>query len=106
MKKDEIVEILKSNYPREVRKGLVKTIIEKEKSEDAFAIKEQYSIINQIFSYVLQQSGWEMGKDSSSWDASPLEVMLDVFPKLSSTKWYAQQHLATQQKVEIKLQEE
>jgi len=106
MKKDEIVEVLKSNYPREVRKGLVKTIIEKEKSADKFAIKEQYKIINQIFSYVLQQSGWEMGTDSSSWDASPLEVMLEVFPKLSTTKWYNQQHLQTQQKVEIEIQGE
>ena len=100
MSQDEIIETLKATYSREVRKGLVKSILEQEREE-----KEEYKIINQIFSYVLQQSGWKMGENSTAWDASPLEIMNEVFPKLSTTKWYSEQILTTNQKVEVQIQE-
>jgi len=105
MNQDEIIKTLKETYPREVRKGLVKTILEKEKENNELSTLQQYKIINQIFSYVIGQSGWKMGEDSTVWDASPLDIMNKVFPKLSTTKWYSEQLLNTKQKVEVKLQE-
>jgi hypothetical protein len=105
MTQNEIIETLKATYSRDVRKGLVKTILDKEREEDEMATLQQYKIINQIFSYVLQQSGWKMGEDSTVWDAKPLEIMKEVFPKLSTTKWYSEQLLNTKQKVEVKVQE-
>ena len=105
MNKAEIIQTLKESYPREVRKGLVRTILEKEKTENALEIQQQYRLMNQIFSYVLQQSGWKMGENSSHWDASPLNIMQDVFPKLSTSKWYSEQLLHTKQNVKVQVQE-
>jgi hypothetical protein len=105
MNREEIIETIKATYSREIRKGLVRTILEQEKKEDALVIKKQYKIINQIFSYVLQQSGWRMGENSGSWDASPLGIMIDIFPKLSTTKWYEEQNLTTTQNVEVEVRE-
>ena len=105
MNKEEIIETIKASYSREVRKGLVRSILEKEKKDDEFAIKQQYKIINQIFSYVLQQSGWRMGENSGSWDSTPLGIMTDIFPKLSTTKWYEEQNLTTTQNVEVEVRE-
>jgi hypothetical protein len=105
MNPNEIIEMLKTTYSREVRKGLIKTILEKEKESDKLATLQQYKLINQIFSYVLGQSGWKMGEDSTVWDAQPLKIMTEVFPKLSTTNWYSEQLLKTKQKVEVKVQE-
>jgi len=105
MNQKEIIEILKETYSREVRKGLVKTILEKEKENNELATSQQYKIINQIFSYVLGQSNWKMGKDSTVWDSAPLIIMKEVFPKLDTTKWYKEQILNSKQKVEVKVQE-
>ena len=105
MNKEEIIKILKDTYSREVRKGLVRSILEKEKTENELEIQQQYTLMNQIFSYVLQQTGWKMGENSSTWDASPLKIMQDVFPKLSTSKWYSEQLLNTKQNVEVHVQE-
>ena len=105
MNKEEIIQTLKDTYSREVRKGLVRTLLEKEKTENELEIQQQYKLMNQIFSYVLQQSGWKMGENSSNWDASPLNIMQDVFPKLSTSKWYREQLLNTKQNVEVHVQE-
>jgi hypothetical protein len=105
MNKEEIIQTLKDTYSREIRKGLVRSILEKEKTENELEIQQQYKLMNQIFSYVLQQSGWKMGENSSNWDASPLEVMQEVFPKLSTTQWYSEQLLSTNQNVEVQVQE-
>jgi hypothetical protein len=105
MNREEIIETLKDTYSREVRKGLVRTILEKEKTENELEIQQQYKLMNQIFSYVLQQTGWKMGENSSAWDASPLKIMHEVFPKLSTTKWYKEQLLSTNQTVEVHVQE-
>jgi len=105
MNKEEIINILKDTYSREVRKGLVRSILEKEKTKNELEIQQQYKLINQIFSYVLQQTGWKMGENSSAWDDSPLKIMQDVFPKLSTSKWYNEQLLNTKQNVEVHLQE-
>jgi hypothetical protein len=105
MNREEIIETLKDTYSREIRKGLVRSILEKEKTENELEIQQQYKLMNQIFSYVLQQSGWKMGENSSNWDASPLKIMQDVFPKLSTSKWYTEQLLNTKQNVEVQVQE-
>jgi len=105
MNQNEIIDKLKATYSRDVRKGLVKTILEKEKENNDLATMQQYKIINQIFSYVIGQSGWKMGEDSTVWDSKPLEIMGEVFPKLSKSKWYSEQLLNTKQKVEVKVQE-
>jgi len=105
MEREEIIQTLKATYSREIRKGLIRTILEKEKKDNALEIQEQYKIINQIFSYVLQQSGWTMGENSSLWDSSPLDTMREVFPKISTTKWYEEQLLTTNQKVKVAIQE-
>ena len=105
MSKEEIIQTLKDTYSREIRKGLVRSLLEKEKTENELEIQQQYKLMNQIFSYVLQQTGWKMGENSSVWDASPLKIMKDVFPKLSTSKWYNEQLLHTKQNVKVHLQE-
>lgn len=105
MKREEIIKILKDTYSREVRKGLVRTILDKEKIEDELEIKNQYKLINQIFSYVLQQYGWEMGEESSKWDSKPLEIMIEVFPKLNKSKWYKEQLLTTNRRIKVDIQD-
>lgn len=106
MKKDEIIETLKSHYPRDVRKNLIRAIQAQEKIEDKLALKEQYKIINQIFSYVLHESNWEMNQSSGNWDNTPLEIVAEVFPKLSSTKWYKEQVILTSKDIEVQNNEE
>ena len=105
MNREEIIETIKASYSREVRKGLVRSIVEQEKKEDELEILKQYKIINQIFSYVLQQSGWKMGENSGNWDSTPLSIMSEIFPKLTTTKWYKEQRLTATQNVEVEVRE-
>ncbi|MBU1668373.1 hypothetical protein KKC13_08115 [bacterium] len=101
MKKEEIIGTLKAHYSRDVRKQLVKSILENEKSGDQIAIDQQYKIINQIFSYVLQQSGWRMGQSSQEWDSKPLEIMVEAFPQIKTTLWYNEQNISATKKVTV-----
>ena len=96
-----IIETLKTHYPRELRKQLIKTILQQEKDNDQQQLEQQYKIINQIFSYVLKESNWEMGDNSSSWDNKPLDIMCKVFPQIITTKWYSEQNISTSNKVDI-----
>jgi len=105
MMKEEISNILKEHYSRDIRKQLVKSILEQEKSMTELDKVAVYKTINQIFSFVLQQAGWEMGNNSSEWNVMPLEIMDETFPKLSSTKWYAEQILITKQTIEIEMKD-
>jgi hypothetical protein len=84
---------------------LIKTLLEQEKTMKEFDKANVYQTINQIFSFVLQESGWKMGANSNAWDVMPLEVMSEAFPKISSTKWYAEQTLMTQQNIEVKIKD-
>ena len=106
MSKEEIIETLKAHYSRDVRKQLIKKLLETEKSKDEMLIDKQYQIINQIFNYVLKESNWKMGEDSESWDNSPLEVMVETFPKLKNTQWYQDQNIITKTNVQIEVREE
>jgi hypothetical protein len=101
MTHNEIVQTLKAHYSREIRKQLVKSILQSEKSSDSEAIQHQYQLINQIFSYVLKESGWKIGRDSQKWNAKPMEIMLEVFPKLKETQWYKEQELMVNQKIDV-----
>jgi len=100
----EIIETLKSHYPREVRKQLIKTILQQEKNDAQEALEQQYKIINQIFSYVLKESNWKMGENSNDWDNKPLNIMSNVFPQITTTKWFTEQNISTSSKVNIMME--
>ena len=105
MKKEEIVTTLKEHYSRDIRKELIKSILRDEKNMTEQDKATLYQTINQIFSFVLQQSGWKMGSSSTEWDVMPLEVMEEAFPKITTTQWYAEQILLTKQTIEIALKD-
>ena len=104
MTEEEIVETLKSHYPRETRKQLIKTILQHEKNDEQEKVEQQYKIINQIFSYVLKESNWKMGENSNSWDNKPLNVMSKVFPQITTTKWYSEQNISSSAKVDVMME--
>ena len=101
MNRETLIETLKTHYPREVRKQLIKTILQHERDDNRLELTAQYKIINQIFSYVLHESGWRMGENSQAWDSKPLEVMSSVFPQIEDTEWYREQNIQTTQNVNI-----
>ena len=101
MQKETIISELKTQYPRDLRKQLVKTILSNEKDQDKTAIEQQYKLMNQIFSYVLKECNWSMSKNSENWDDTPLEIMTEVFPKLKTTQWYKEQAIAVKKKVDV-----
>ncbi len=100
MDKQEIIETLKSQYNRDLRKQLVRTLLDAEKTDNTL---KQYKLMNQIFSYVLSQLGWEMAKSTGNWDSTPLEVMDEVFPKISTSKWFMEQKLTTKKHIDLKM---
>lgn len=95
MSRETVIQTLKTHYPRDIRKQLIKTVLVNEKSNDIKALQHQYHLINQIFSYVLKECNWTMPTDSTKWDREPLEIMIEVFPKLDTTRWYQEQALLT-----------
>ena len=97
MKKTEIIDTLKNNYNRDLRKQVVKTILSHEKEND----KPDYQIINQIFTYVLKELNWSMPENTKEWDYTPLDIMEEVFPKIESTKWFNDQILAAKKMMKI-----
>jgi hypothetical protein len=101
MKKNQIIEILKSQYNRDLRKQLVKSLSDAEASKDASMITQQHKLINQIFSYVLSELGWTMAKNTENWDNTPLEVMTEVFPKIKNTQWYKEQHINIDKNINV-----
>jgi len=99
MKKQEIIETLKQQYNRDTRKQLVKAILDAEKSEETTT---QYKLMNQIFSYVISELGWNMSSNANEWDTTPLDIMTEAFPKLKTTKWYTEQILTTQKSIDLR----
>ena len=100
MKKQEIINTLRAQYTRDIRKQLVKSLLEAEKNKE---IEQTYELMNQIFSYVLAQSGWTMVENTTSWDGSPLEIMADIFPKIETSQWYKEQELQVKQTIDVKM---
>jgi len=97
MTKQEITETLKNSYNRDIRKQLVKTILKEEK-ENALP---NYKLINQIFSYVLSELGWDMAKSTKEWDSTPLDIMEESFPKIKTTLWYKEQIVTAKQAIDV-----
>jgi L-lactate utilization protein LutC len=101
MKKETIIQTLKDNYNRDLRKQVVKTIQADEKQSQT----PDYKIINQIFSYVLKELEWKMADNTKEWDNTPLEIMEEAFPKLESTKWYKVQILTAKKMIEMEMRD-
>ena len=101
MKKNVIIETLKLQYNRDLRKQLVKSLLDAEASKDSSRIAQQYKLINQIFSYVLSELGWTMAKNAETWDSTPLDVMTEVFPKIKTSQWYKEQHISVDQNIDV-----
>ena len=99
MKKSEIIQTLKDNYNRDLRKQVVKTILADENEKD----KPDYKIINQIFSYVLKELNWKMADNTKEWDNTPLDIMEETFPKLESTRWFEEQILTAKKMIEMEM---
>lgn len=99
----EIIEILKAQYSRDIRKQIVKSILQHEKNHDIEAKDTSYKILNQIFSYVIAQLQWKIPENSNEWDNAPLQIMLEVFPKLETSVWYHKQQLNTPNTLKDKL---
>jgi hypothetical protein len=106
MTHQEIIESIKSQYNRDLRKQLVKSILENEKANDAQSLKGGYNIMNQIFSYVLNQLGWNIAENAEKWDESPLEIMKEAFPKLETTQWFQQLQLQVKKSIEVQIAQE
>ena len=84
MQKNKIINALKAQYPRDLRKQLVKTILNSEKDQDKTVIEQRYKLMNQIFSYVLKECNWSMSQNSGEWDSTPLEIMTEVHDRTVS----------------------
>lgn len=88
MTNEKIVENIKVQYNRDLRKQLVKRVANSEKMDDKEEIKNGYSIMSQIFSYILGQTGWDPADNSKKLDDSPLRILKEAFPNIESTKWF------------------
>ena len=97
MEKSEIIQTLKDNYNRDLRKQVVKSILTQEKEKD----KPDYKIIDEIFAYVLKEFNWKVPDNPKDWDYTPLDIMEEVFPKLESTKWFEVQILTAKKLIEM-----
>jgi len=98
MNKNEIIETLKSQYNRDLRKQLVRSLLDAEKHKDT---TQQYKLMNQIFSYVISQLGWTMAANTTSWDNTPLDIMSEVFPKIKTSQWYSEQDLNIDTNIDV-----
>ena len=102
MKNEQIIEAIKEHYSRDIRKQLVKGIVRNEKNNDKEAIESSYSIVNQIFSFVISELGWTFSQNSEEWSDEPLKIMLKAFPNIDKTKWFEAQLLQVRNSVELK----
>ncbi len=98
MKKEKIIQTLKENYNRDLRKQVVKTIQQQENEQN----EVDYRIINQILSYVLKELNWDMASNTKEWDSTPLDIMEESFPKIEKTKWFQEQILTAKKLINIK----
>ncbi len=106
MTAEQIITLLKEQYSRTLRKQLIKTIIESEKNSDKVIVEKNYKTINQIFSYVLDNSNWNIADNATKWDDSPLETMKQVFPQIELTQWYKSQNLTSTQSIDVVIAKE
>ena len=97
----ELINTIKEQYTRDLRKKLVKSIVTNEKNSDKVALQSSYNIINQIFSYIIGELKWSIPKNTTNWDNTPLEIMSEVFPKIETTEWYKEQKLAVTKSINL-----
>ena len=97
IKKTEIIQTIKENYNRDLRKQVVKTMLANEKEKG----KTDYQLIDQIFSYVLKELGWKMPENPNEWDYTPLDIMKAAFPNIENTKWFEVQILTAKKLIEM-----
>ncbi len=98
----EIVETIKEQYTRSLRKQVVKSMLKYEKTKDKKALDSSYKVINQIFTYIISQLNWSISRDTNGWDDTPLEIISEVFPKIETTKWFKDQQLQVTNSISIK----
>ena len=92
--KEEIITTLKENYNRDLRKQVVKSILQSEKDDDKESSESSYKVVNQIFAYVISELKWSIPDNSNTWDDTPLQIMSEVFPKIETTKWFTEQQIS------------
>jgi len=90
----EIIATLKEQYNRDLRKQVVRSILNSEKSDDKEVWESSYKIINQIFTYVISELKWSIPQNNNDWDDTPLKIMCEVFPKIETTKWFQEQQIS------------
>jgi len=93
MQNQIIIDALKSQYNRDLRKQIVKNVLLHEKNSDSESIKSSYKILDQLFSYVISELNWSIADNSTKWDDAPLKIMSQVFPKIENTKWFSDKQL-------------
>ena len=96
-----IVDTIKERYSRDLRKGVVKSILQHEKSDDKKAQESSYKVLNQIFSYVISELNWSISNSTNNWDDTPLKIITEAFPKIETTKWFKDQQLLVKNSVNL-----
>ncbi|WP_455755945.1 hypothetical protein [Sulfurimonas sp.] len=94
----EIVNTIKERYSRDLRKGVVKNILQHEKNDDKEAQEASYKMIDQIFSYIISELSWRLSENSNAWDDTPLKIISEAFPKIETTKWFKDKQLVIEPK--------
>jgi len=97
----KIIDALKEKYTRDLRKQVVKSIQRNEKSDDKEALKSSYNILNQIFSYIISELNWNISQNTNNWDDTPLKILIEVFPKIETTKWFKNQQLSVTKSINL-----
>lgn len=98
----KIVNAIKNQYTRDLRKQVVKTMLKNEKDYDENELEDSYKNINQIFSYVINELSWSISQSNNTWDDTPLKIIGEVFPKIQTTKWFKNQQLSITQSINVK----
>jgi len=94
---EEIISTIKNRYNRDLRKQIVKSILINEK-DNKTSLEDSYKIINQIFAYIIGELKWTIPTNTTSWDDTPLKTMVEIFPKIETTKWFKDQELSLKNK--------
>ena len=90
---EDLITTLKENYNRDLRKQVVKSVLQSEKDNDEESTESSYKIINQIFTYIISELKWSISQNTNDWDDTPLQIMREVFPKIETTKWFQEQQI-------------
>ncbi|HHH37627.1 MAG TPA: hypothetical protein ENK77_03310 [Epsilonproteobacteria bacterium] len=106
MTKNEIIETIKSHYSRDLRKQLIKTVLQHEQNKDMQDVEQQYNLLDQIFSYILKNTGWDMPENLKDWNSAPLQIMTEVFPQIESTLWYQDKKLLVSGSIDVKIDDD